>query len=215
MKDAAAGAAPSARPTNVSRTTFHVASGVVSLALLRLAPERWWLVAISGSIAASGYAMEIARRRSDAVNARLMRLFSAIAHPHERHQVNSSTWYVSALLLMAIAFPLRAAELGVIVLALADPAAGIVGRRWGRTSLRANRSLEGTATFALVAFAVAAGWMVLMQGATWSAALAIASVVAVVGAAVELVSTRIDDNFGVPVSCALAAAAMQRLLGGG
>ena len=78
MKDAAAGAAPSARPTNVSRTTFHVASGVVSLALLRLAPERWWLVAISGSIAASGYAMEIARRRSDAVNARLMRLLDEV-----------------------------------------------------------------------------------------------------------------------------------------
>jgi dolichol kinase len=215
VNDAAAGAASSARPTNVSRTTFHVASGVVSLALLRLAPERWWLIAISGSIAASGYVMEISRRRSEAVNARLMRLFSAIAHPHERHRVNSSTWYVSALLLMAIAFPLRAAELGVIVLALADPAAGIVGRKWGRTSLRANRSLEGTITFALVAFCVSVAWMVLMQGAAWPAALATGSVVAAVGAAVELVSTRIDDNFGVPVGCAVAAAVMQRVLGGG
>ena len=85
------------RAENITRSLFHVASGLVALAMLRLLPERTWLVAASGSLAAWAWTMEILRRRSATVNRVLMRFFSAVAHPHERHQVNSSTWYLTAL----------------------------------------------------------------------------------------------------------------------
>lgn len=189
------------RPANVARTSFHVASGLVSLAMLVLVKSRLWLVGISGAIALWGYSMEIARRLSPTINDRLMRLFSAIAHPRERHQVNSSTWYVSALLLMALFFPRRGAEVGVLVLALADPAASIVGRRFGRRQLAKGRSLEGTLAFFAVGFLAAAVWLV-GRGAGLPLSAGVGAAVALVGALVELSSAQIDDNFAVPLSCA-------------
>ena len=143
-----AGPAPSAaRPTNYARSFFHVMSGVVSLTLIRVLPGRAALAAASGAFVLFAWTCEFARRRSPAVNDRLMRFFGPVAHPQERYRVNSSTWYVTALLLLALLAPTSAAELGVVVLAIADPVAGLIGRRFGRTRLRAGRSLEGTLAF--------------------------------------------------------------------
>src|SRR5580704_1350035 len=113
-------AEPIVRPTNVTRSLFHVASGVVALVLMRLLPGRAWLVGVSAAFAVAGWSMETARRRSAAANAVLMRLFAPVAHAHERHRVNSATWYVTALFALSLFAPLRAAEVGVLVLAVAD-----------------------------------------------------------------------------------------------
>ena len=101
-------------------------------------------------LAVSAWSMEIARRLSDRVNERLMRVFKHVAHPHERYRVNSSTWYVTALLLLALFGTRLSQSLAVVVLAVADPAAALIGRRFGRTRLLDNRSLEGTLAFFVV-----------------------------------------------------------------
>jgi dolichol kinase len=211
--DEAAAAQPIVRPTNYARSLFHVASGVAALLMLRLLPGRGWLVAASGAFFVAAWTMETARRRSPQVNARLMRFFAPVAHPHERHRVNSSTWYVTALLLLALFTPPRAAEIGVVVLAVADPAAGFVGRRFGRTRLRAGRSLEGTLTFLTVGVAGAIAWMLALEALPWSSMITVAVAGAAAGAVAELASTRLDDNFTIPVSATAAAAASVFLLG--
>ena len=130
------------RPTNVARSFFHVASGALSLALIQLLPGRAWLVAASATFAIAAWSMEFGRRRSPAMNDRLMRAFGAVAHVHERHEVNSSTWYVTALLLLALFAPMEAAVVGVVVLAVGDPFAALIGRRFGRHRFASGRSLE-------------------------------------------------------------------------
>ncbi|MBK8938409.1 MAG: hypothetical protein IPM79_12380 [Polyangiaceae bacterium] len=135
------------RPSNIARSAFHIGSAALSLLLLRVVPHRGWLIAIAGSLALWAWSMEIGRRFSPALNARLVKVFSPIAHHHERHQTNSSTWYVTALTVLAIFAPMTAAELGVLVLGLADPAAGEIGRRFGRTS-PARGSLPSRAAWA-------------------------------------------------------------------
>jgi dolichol kinase len=175
--------------------------------MLRLLPGRAWIVGVAAVVAAAGWTMEAARRRSPAANVLLMRLFAPVAHPHERHRVNSSTWYVTALLALAIFGPLRAAEIGVLVLALADPAAGIVGRRFGRTRLLAGRSLEGSLAFFAVGAAAAFAWLSLLSALPRPAAIVLAVAGAAAGALAELASTRLDDNFTVPVAAAAAVAA--------
>jgi dolichol kinase len=182
--------------------------------LLRVLPGRGWLIAASGAFFVAAWTMETARRRSPQVNARLMRFFAPVAHPHERHRVNSSTWYVTALLLLTLFAPLRAAEIGVMVLAVADPAAGLVGRRFGRTRLRAGRTLEGTLAFVTVGVAAAIAWMIASAALPWSSMIAIAVAGAAAGAGAELASTRLDDNFTIPVSAAAAAAVASMFLPG-
>jgi dolichol kinase len=200
------------RAANLTRSVFHVASGLSALALLRLLPGRGWVIAASAAIAASGWTMEIARRRSPAVNDRLMRLFAPVAHPHERTRINSSTWYVTALLVLAVLAPLRAAELGVLVLAVADPAAGILGRRFGRTRLLGGRSLEGSLGFLLTGFVAAAAWLTFVHAAPLRSSIVIAAASAVAGALAELFSMRLDDNFTIPVAVTAAAATAQLFL---
>ena len=201
-----------ARPANYTRSIFHVASGATSLALMQLLPGRSWLIGVSLSIATVAWTLEALRRRSPALNELLMRLLGSIAHAHERYRVNSSTWYVTALVILAAFFPLRDAEIGVVVLGLADPAAGFIGRRFGRTRLRAGRSLEGTLTFALVGALGALAMLSVFYPLPWSSRLLLAGAGAVVGAVAELVSTRFDDNFTIPLTAALAASTAQLFL---
>jgi dolichol kinase len=201
-----------ARPTNVTRTLLHVASGLLSVALVHLVTSRAWLIAIPGTVAVAAWSMEIARRQSGAINDRLMVFFKRIAHPGERYRVNSSTWYATALTLLAAFATPRAAEVGILVLAVGDPAAGVIGRSIGRIPLRANRSLEGTLGFVLVAGLLVVAWLLAFDHLTVATALIVAFTAAAAGALAELGSTELDDNFTIPLVSACAATAVGLVL---
>lgn len=197
-------ATPIVRPTNIARSVFHVAAGLVSLSLIRLLPGRGWLFAAAAAFACAAWTMEVLRRRSPAINARLMRFFGAVAHAHEQHHTNSSTWYVTALALIAAFTPMRAAELAVLVLGFADPAAGTVGRRLGKIRLSADRTLEGALAFLVVGWAVSFSWLVATGASVGNASL-IALIGSVSGCLAELGSSRrFDDNFAIPMVVAVA-----------
>lgn len=207
-----AGPASIARPANATRSLFHIGSGAFALLMLRLMPSRAWLVAASGAFFVAAWTMEIARRQSPAVNERLMRLFSPIAHAGERHRVNSGTWFITALVLMALVAPLRAAEVGVVVLALADPAAGLIGRKFGRIRLRARRSLEGSLAFLVAGTAAALAALTAFHAVPLPARFLVALAAATAGAVAEIGITRLDDNLTIPLTAAGAAAAVELAL---
>lgn len=193
------------RPTNFARTAFHLAAGGLALLMARMLPSRGWLVCASLAFAAAAWTCEITRRRSTWINARLMRLFGPVAHAHEWHQVNSATWYATAIVLMALVVPLPAAEVGVVVLALADPMAGLVGRRFGRRRLASGRSLEGALAFTITGALGAYAWMTAM-GTYEGSRLLLAIVAGVSGALIELFVSRVDDNLAIPLGTSVAVA---------
>jgi dolichol kinase len=139
-----------------------------------------------------------------------MRVLGPIAHPHEWHKVNSATWFVTALLLLATLSPLRSAALGCAVLALGDPAAALVGRRWGRLKIAQNRTLEGALAFVAVGTLVSLAVLQAVPGAPASPLL-LALTAGVVGALTELYSGRVDDNLSIPVVTAVAVTLVERL----
>ena len=102
-----------------------------------------------------------------------------------------STWYMAGILAAVVLFPLEAAVPAIWVLAVADPAAGWVGRRWGRRPL-GNGTLEGCAAFVLVAVAV------LSVAVPLPAAL----LGAIAGGLVEIAPWRVDDNLAIPPAVA-------------
>ena len=65
------------------------------------------------------------------VNALFFELFPTRAPPREAKRAASSTWYVCGVILAYALFPTRIAVPAIVVLALADPMASIVGRLWG------------------------------------------------------------------------------------
>lgn len=199
------GTAPAHRPLNIARTVFHVSAGALALIILRLVPSREWLIAAASVFATFCWTCEILRRRSTAANERLMRFFRPIAHANEWREVNSATWYATALFIMSIVVPFHAGEVGVIVLAIADPMAGFVGRRFGKRRLASGRSLEGALAFAVTGFVVSFAWMTIF-GTYGQSRFLLAAVAGIIGAAVELLVSRVDDNLAIPLGTSLAVA---------
>jgi dolichol kinase len=124
---------PNLRPTNYRRSSFHALTSIAILLLIehvligRLGG--WLLFIVPAVFAGTFWSLELARVVSERARTFLLAVFRAIAHPHERYRVNSSTWFATALTLLGLVFEPHLCAVGVIVLGLADPAAALVGRR--------------------------------------------------------------------------------------
>jgi dolichol kinase len=205
---------PSLRPTNYTRSLVHVGCGVSSLLLIEYVFDDRMRAVIPVSFALFFWFLETLRRFSATANRFLMWVFRTIAHPREAHHVNSSTWYGTSLAVLGLLFPLPVCAVAVATVAFADPSASLVGRRWGRTKLVGQRSLEGTATFALVATLVGFGALMVWHRAAIAPgrALLVAAVAGVGSAMAELFSGKLDDNLSVPLSSAALAWATLQLV---
>ena len=99
----------------------------------------------------------------------------------------------------------RVSAVAVTVLAFADPAAGLVGRRLGRIRLVHGRSLEGSLTFVVVGALVAWALLMVSYGSVTPHPVRMALGAAVCGGLAELFSRRLDDNLTVPLAAAFGA----------
>jgi len=197
---------PRLRPTNYRRNLLHVSSGFFAFAIIQQLPSSLWLISIAGGFFVYAWLMEWLRRASPAFNERLMAFYGPVAHAHEWHRVNSGTWYCTAMLILALTGSTLVCSIAVLVLGVGDPAAALVGRRWGRIKLLNGRSLEGSTTFVVTAILITAPLLVLFRNdVSMGQAFILAFVGAVAGALAELGSSRIDDNLTIPVASGLAA----------
>ena len=187
------------RPQNYKRSAFHAIWGLfaVWLALNYLSPLGLSLT--SGAFTVTAWSLELMKRKSEAGAERFERLFGSITHQHERERVSSATWYCSAVFISTLFFSPVAIIAGVLCLAVGDPAAGIIGRKWGRLRLIHRRTLEGCSAF--IVSATLATWLLL---SSQELALPSAHLVALAGggsaALAELLSGHwLDDNLSVPL----------------
>lgn len=171
------------------RRFFHASSGVLLAAVLhwRVFPDPVPAWALGGLLAVLG-TLDWVRLRRPEVNALFFRSFPSLASPREARRPASSTWYLLGVLLTVLLFPSPVAVPAVLILALADPTASVVGRRFGRVPL-GHGSLEGTGVF----FAVAFGCTVGLVG-PGPALLAAATTTFV-----EPLPWPLDDNMTIPV----------------
>lgn len=176
------------------RRIFHAANGVAVAVLPgALGLDKAAVLWILGSLLGVAVIADIARLRNPQLNALFFRAFRSLASAREAVGMASSTWFLMGVFLTWALFPARVAVAGILVLALADPAAGTVGRLWGKRRL-GKGTVVGSGTFLLVAFAVLAAYLGPTAGL----------VSALVATVVEAVSQRIDDNLTVPVAAAFS-----------
>lgn len=172
------------------RWLFHASWGVVIVVALRvLSPERSSAVLILAFILMAQVGVEWLRLRHQGVNRVFVGVFRLLVLPAEVGNVASSTWYTAGILLSVALLPREAALSGILILALADPAASLVGQRWGRHPLLGG-SWEGTAGFMVMALGV-----LLVRHEPLVALLATPLV-----ALAERLSGRLDDNLVTPVA---------------
>ncbi len=194
---------PSLRPTNYSRNFFHVCSSLFALFVIEVFTER--MLWVAGGFLTSAILMESSRKLSPRANEVLMRAFGKVAHPYERHRINSASWYALALMLLALFVPTVGCAVGVVVLGFGDPFAAIIGRRFGRTRLPGGRSLEGSLAFVAAGTLMCLPVLLLGHHLPVGVALGVALAGGSAGAVAEVLSGRLDDNFTIPLVAGLAA----------
>jgi dolichol kinase len=171
------------------RRVFHATNGtLVVLALTVLGIPVSAAIVFLGVVLVLLLALDVLRLLDPEVNLMFFRTFAPLASPRESSNIASSTWYALSSLLALLLFPLPYALAGILVLAWADPAANVVGQRWGRTGFMGG-TLKGTGAFVSVAF------LALVIFVPWPWAL----VTALVTGLVEALPIRVDDNLFVPL----------------
>ena len=135
---------------------------------------------------------DVVARRAPWIN----RLF---LRAEEQFRESAMIPYAIAVLLTILTVPKVAALIAIYTLAIADPAAAVIGIRYGRRRLGPERSLEGSMAFWLSTLVIAG---VVLSQATAAPAPTIAGAaltIAFVAALGELVPLRIDDNLTIPL----------------
>jgi dolichol kinase len=194
---------PNVRPTNYVRSIWHFSVSAIIVVLVEavLGDRLRWAIPLT--FAVTFWVLEGLRHVSDPARRFLLWIFRHIAHPHERHRINSATYFVTGLTILGLLFEPMLCGVAVAVLGVGDPTAAWFGRRYGRTRLVANRTLEGTIAFFVAATLAALAVMAIFHGdVAWSRRLLIAVGAALPAAITELVSTRVDDNLSIPLAAA-------------
>ncbi len=191
------------------RRAFHLCAAMVFpvVALAFGYKAAVYTAAIAVAALASGEALRLA---VPAVNVRAVALLGPLLKPREKRSPTAATYLALASLTVLLLFGIPAATLALAYTALGDPAAGIVGTKYGRLRVRllgqrlGGKSLEGTLAFLAVSTAVGTGlWAAGVYGTLWPALVG-----AAVAALVEFLPVPLEDNVTVP----LASAAIMWLL---
>jgi dolichol kinase len=199
-----------AKPYNVARTSFHALSGVMWALLYEYWLDRGPLLWVLAGCLVFFVTDDVMRRWfPDRRSGFAVGVFRMLSRSSEASRMASSTWYTLGLMVGVALLPKPACLIGILVLAFADPAAGLVGRRFGGLRLYRDKSFVGTTAFFVVAFAIA-GASLAIQAPTLALAprLWAAGAIALAGAVAELLGDHVQDNFSIPVVTGVIAALM-------
>ncbi len=176
-----------------TRKVAHVGVGLIALLAPALFRTPWPMLVLTASFAI----VLLASRRIGVLEP---------LHPRGRRGAGDLTYAAGVYVAFALADDAASFQLAVLVLALADPAAALIGRAAGRRRfhmLGTSRTFEGTLAFVLVALVVGG-----VFAAVAGLAPAMIVALALVTAAAEAVSPPGLDNLTIP----LAAVFVLRLL---
>lgn len=187
------------------RAFWHVFPAAPTLYIYHAnhAPPTFWVF-----IAAIAWSLfEIYRLTRPEFNERLLRAAGDGLRRAEASRPTGTCFYLWGVATTLYMFTPDAAVAGILCLALADPAAAIVGQslgRWRGPSLRDGKSCGGfAAAWAVASFAVALHAITLrgsQEGRVWAA-----PAVGLCAALAESYSVLVDDNLALPVLSAACA----------
>jgi phytol kinase len=181
-----------------TRKLAHVGAGFIALLAPLFFSTPWPMLILTASFAG----LLLLSRRIGVL---------APLHPRGRRGEGDLVYAAGLYAAFALAQDTHAFQIAVLILALADPAAALAGRTFGRRRFRAfatTRSLEGSLAFAAVAAVIALA-LLAAAGLSLGAALVGAFVLAAATTLVEALSPAGLDNVTIP----LAAILLLRLLG--
>ncbi len=178
-------------PINYYRSLWHSLTGAVVFVFVLFghgAP--WhadlWLLSIALFLLALIDVVRFTTKKGDEL---FWRHLGFLAGDREKTGPTTSLYYALSLLLCAVLYPKEAVLGAIICIAIGDPVAMIVGKRYGRIRLR-KKSIEGS----LAGFLVCVPAIYLA-----TSSMRVAVVGSFAGALIEFLPLPVDDNLTVPL----------------
>ncbi|MEW6269417.1 MAG: diacylglycerol/polyprenol kinase family protein [Thermodesulfobacteriota bacterium] len=187
------------------RRLFHLANGTAVATAYAVLFTRSQVVHLFGIVACLVYILDRVRLHYPEISARLPWADRTFLRAEEHAREAGATPYAIAILLTILTFPKPVALIAIYTLAIADPLSAVVGIRFGRHRLVGRKTVEGSLAFLVATFAVASAVLAWSTPMPLSTRLAASLVIGVVGAAVEALPVRIDDNITIPLGVAFVA----------
>ncbi len=204
--------------TELRRKSIHFSGLILPIIYLWLdKPMILWLV---GSLTGVALIVELGKSGSARFRALFFRIFTSMLRTHERRgAITGATYYLISALLCILFFQKALAIVCIFFMVLGDMSAALVGKRWGKTKLIGEKSLEGSGACFVVCTVLSLFFFYLPETGVWKLPQLLTDaqkfhpMVGVVGAfvatVVELLPLRIDDNLTVPL---ISGAVMQAII---
>jgi len=188
------------RDLQLGRRLFHLLNGVTVATAYALFFSHQEVVHTFGTVACLVYVLDRVRIAYPEVLARHAPWANRLlVRAEEQVRESAMTPYAIAVLLTILSVPKPAALVAIYALAIADPAAAVVGITWGRRKLGPERSLEGSLAFFTVTLAIAFVVLGFSVDVSVLRLALLAITIALFSAACEVVPLRIDDNLTIPL----------------
>ena len=186
--------------TTLWRKLWHILGGLLFPALAFFLP-REWLLALLGLAAVILVTWEVLRFTSAGFGRWMNAHLQWVLKSREQYRPTGTTYLVLASLLVFVALDKDVAITSLLFLALGDPAAALVGQRFGRLRL-GGKSLAGS--LACLAVCISIGLLMLETGGGLTPAVVLAGAAAATLA--EFLPLPPDDNLAIPVFSGLVMA---------
>jgi diacylglycerol kinase (CTP) len=209
----ATGPSATRKDLQLGRRLVHALNGTGIATAYALLLTHRQLVHVFGTVACLVYILDRVRMHYPELVQRAPWINRLFFRAEEELRESAMTPYAVAILLTILTFPKLAALIAIYTLALADPLAAIVGITWGRRRLASGKTLEGSLAFFGATLAVTL--LVLSVGTDVPAPPRVTAglLIALAGAACELLPLRIDDNLTIPLVVGFASWAAGALAG--
>jgi len=180
----------------ILRKVIHLSAIMIPIgyALSNRADTLLFLIPITVFVAAADFL----KSRVKELNELVTKIFGGMLRPKEYRGLSGASYTLLASCIVITLFPLHVAVTALAVPAVADTAAGLVGRKFGRMKFF-NKTVEGTLAFILSGTFIV---YVIMNIYGLSLLFFVTGFVAVCIAGVVEAASRflhIDDNFSVPI----------------
>lgn len=180
------------------RKTTHL-SGLF-LPIIYIFFDKAVMLVVGGSLVCIAIGVELAKRFLPTFSNYFFHYLKPLLRSHEKQgAITGATFYIISVFLCILIFDKSIAITCIFFITLGDTAAALVGKRWGRTKLIGNKSLEGSAACFVVCLLMTLFWINPIVGITG----------AFFATLTELLPLRIDDNLTVPL---ISGAVMQLMV---
>ncbi len=178
------------------RRFYHLTAGLFTVLIVAHLDRNQGLVLIS-SLLLLTILIETSRLLLPDINRLFLHYLGLLLREKERRKPTGTGFYLGGVLLSLLLFEREVALFSMTILAVGDPMASTIGKRWGYHRL-GEKSLEGSMAFLLAS--AGAGFLLHRLWPELHAGLIVTGAAA--GTLAEFVSRKIDDNLLIPLAAA-------------